>query len=197
VLVVNADVAASNVAELIALAKAKPGALNYGSAGTGTFAHLAIEQLTQATATKMTHVPFKGFGPAMIGLLRNDVQLLSSDLPGALPHVAAGKLRALAFTGTTRMPQLPALPTLAEAGVTGYEAAGFLGIMVRTGTPADVIAVLNRAINAALKSPEMEKHIAANGLVVGGGSPADFTAFLARDRAIWSKVIAAGAIKVE
>ena len=133
----------------------------------------------------------------MVGLLRNDVQIMASDIPGALEHIRAGKLRALAHTGTTRMPQLPDLPTLAEAGVKDYEAAGFLGIMVRAGTPPEAIAALNREINAALKSPEMSKHIANNGLVAGGGTPADFVAHLKRDHAIWSRVIGAGGIKAE
>jgi tripartite-type tricarboxylate transporter receptor subunit TctC len=195
ILVVHASVPVNNVAELVDYAKAKPGELNYGSPGNGTFAHLAMEQLTQATGTKITHVPFRGLGPAMIGLLRNDVQLMASDIPGALEHIRAGKLRALAHTGTTRMPQLPDLPTMAEAGLKGYEAAGFLGIMVRTGTPPDVVAALNREINRALASPELSRHIANNGLGTGGGTPADFAAFLKRDKAIWSGVIATGGIK--
>ena len=197
VLVVNAAVPANNVAELIALAKAKPGELNYGSAGNGTFAHLAMAQFTQSTGTTITHVPFKGLAPSMMGLLRSDVQVMASDIPGALEHIRAGKLRALAHTGTTRMPQLPDLPTLAEAGVKDYEAAGFLGIMVRTGTPPEAIAALNREINAALKSPEMSKHIVNNGLGTGGGTSADFVAHLQRDRAIWTRVIGAGGIKAE
>jgi tripartite-type tricarboxylate transporter receptor subunit TctC len=197
VLAVNAELPVRNVAELIALAKAKPGEINYGSAGNGTFAHLAMEQFTQLTGTKMTHVPFRGFGPAMVGLLRNDISLLASDIPGAIEHIRSGKLRALAFTGATRMPQLPDVPTLEEAGVKGYEAAGFLGIMVRTGTPAEIVTTLNREINKALASPEMQRHIANNGLGAGGGSSEDFTRFLQRDRAIWSKVIAAGNIKGE
>jgi len=195
VLVVNAAVPVTTVSELVAYAKSKPGELNYGSAGNGTFPHLAMEQFAQLTGAKLTHVPFRGFGPAMVGLLRNDVQLLASDIPGALGHIREGKLKALAFTGATRMPQLPELPTLAEAGVAGYEAAGFLGLMVKSGTPPEVVAVLNREINNALKSPEFARHIANNGLTLGGGSPADFTAFLAHDRSIWSKVIAAGGIK--
>jgi tripartite-type tricarboxylate transporter receptor subunit TctC len=197
VLAVNAELPVKNVAELIALAKAKPGEINYGSAGNGTFAHLAMEQLTQLTGTKMTHVPFRGFGPAMVGLLRNDVSVLASDIPGAIEHIRSGKLRALAFTGAARMPQLPDLPTLEEAGVKGYEAAGFLGIMVRSGTPSEIVAALNREINKALASPELQRHVANNGLGAGGGSPADFTGFLQRDRAIWSKVIATGNIKGE
>jgi tripartite-type tricarboxylate transporter receptor subunit TctC len=194
VLAVNALVPVTSVVALVAYAKSKPGELNYGSAGNATFAHLAIEQFTQLAGTKMTHVPFRGFGPAMVGLLRNDVQLLASDISGALGHVREGKLKALAFTGKTRMPQLPDVPTMAEAGVAGYEAAGFLGIMLRSGTPPAAIAVLNREINSALKSPEFARHIANSGLVVGGGTPADFTEFLKRGRSIWSKVIAAGGI---
>ena len=197
VLVVNAGVPVNTVAELVAYAKSKPGELNYGSAGNGTFAHLAMEQFTQATGTKIAHVPFKGLGPSMVGLLRNDVQVMASDIPGALAHVHADKLRALAHTGTRRMPQLPDLPTLAEAGVKDYEAAGFLGIMVRAGTPPEAIATLNREINRALASPELSKHIAGNGLVTGGGAPADFIALLTRDKAIWQKVISTGAIRAE
>jgi tripartite-type tricarboxylate transporter receptor subunit TctC len=130
----------------------------------------------------------------MVGPLRNDVQMMTSDIPGALEHVRAGKLRAIAHTGTIRMPQLPDLPTMVEAGVPGYEAAGFLGIMVRAGTPPEAVAVLNREINSALASPEFSRHVANNGLGTGGGTPADFTRHLQRDRAIWSKVIAAGGI---
>ena len=197
VLVVNAGVPVNTVAELVAYAKSKPGELNYGSAGNGTFAHLAMEQFTQATGTKIAHVPFKGLGPSMVGLLRNDVQVMASDIPGALAHVHADKLRALAHTGIRRMPQLPDLPTLAEAGVKDYEAAGFLGIMVRVGTPPEAITTLNREINRALASPELSKHIAGNGLVTGGGAPADFIALLTRDKAIWQKVISTGAIRAE
>jgi tripartite-type tricarboxylate transporter receptor subunit TctC len=197
ILVVNADVPANTVADLVALAKAKPGQLNYGSAGNGTFAHLAMEQFNQATGTQITHVPFRGLGPSMIGLLRNDVQIMTSDIPGSIEHIRAGKLRALAHTGATRMPQLPDLPTLAEVGVAGYEAAGFLGIMVRTGTPPDAIQILNRQINLALKSPELTRHIANNGLGLGGGTPTDFIEFLKRDRATWAKVIAEGKIKAQ
>ena len=194
ILVLHADVPANNLAELVALAKSKPGELNYGSPGNGTFAHLAMAQLTQATGTTMTHVPFRGLGPAMVGLLRNDVQMMTSDIPGSLEHIRTGKLRAIAHTGTIRMPQLPDLPTMAEAGVAGYEAAGFLGIMVRAGTPSEAVALLNREINNALASPEFSRHVANNGLGVGGGSTADFMRHLQRDRAIWSKVIASGGI---
>ena len=197
VIVVNPALPVSTLPELVVHAKARPGEVNYGSAGNGSFPHLAMEKLAQETGIKLTHVPFRGFGPATIGLLRNDVNLLASDIPGALEHVRAGKLKALAVTGSARMPQLPDIPTIAETGVRDYEGVGFLGIVVRTGTPREVMEVLNREINRALKTPEIDRHIANNGLVAGGGTPDDFSLFLKRDKAIWTKVIATGGIKGE
>ena len=197
VIVVNPALPVSTLPELVVYAKARPGEVNYGSAGNGSFPHLAVEKLAQETGIKLTHVPFRGFGPATIGLLRNDVNVLASDIPGALEHVRAGKLKALAVTGSARMPQLPDIPTIAEIGVRDYEGVGFLGIVVRTGTPREVMDVLNREINRALKTPEIDRHIANNGLVAGGGTPDDFALFLKRDQAIWTKVIATGGIKGE
>ena len=133
----------------------------------------------------------------MIGLLRNDVQMTVADIPGALEHIQAGKLRAIAQTGTTRMPQLPDLPTLAEAGVAGYEANGFLGIWTHSNAPKDAIAVLNREINQALKAPELKNYAENKGMLIVGGSPATFVEFLGHDRAIWAPVIAAAGIKAE
>ena len=197
VLVLNPSVPAASVDELIALAKSKPGVLNYGSPGSGSFPHLAMEQFNQLTGTRITHIPFRGLGPTMMGLLRYDVQMVISDIPGALENIRSGKLRALAQTGLTRMPQLPELPTLAELGLSGYEAAGFLGIWVKAGTPPDATAALNRDINQALASPEISKYASNDGLHVAGGTAADFAVFLKRDRAIWSRVIAEGGIKTD
>jgi len=197
VLVLNPSLEANNLEELIALAKSKPGVLNYGSPGSGSFAHLAMEQFNQLTGTKITHIPFRGLGPTMMGLLRYDVQMMISDIPGALEHIRSGKLRAVAQTGLARMPQLPDLPTLAESGLSGYEASGFLGIWVRAGTPPEAITILNREINQALASPEITKYATNDGLSVAGGTAADFAAFLKRDRAIWSRVIGEGGIKAD
>ena len=197
VLVTHASVPAKTVSELVALAKAKPNGLLYGSPGIGSFPHLAMEQFNQLSGTRLAHVPFRGLGPTMIGLLRNDVQVMVSDIPGALEHIQSGALRALAQTGQERMPQLPDLPIMAEAGVSDYEAAGFLGVWVRSGTSSEAIAALNREINRALASPEISGYVAKNGLRMGGGTAAEFAAFLSRDRKIWSRVIADGAIKVE
>lgn len=197
VLVVHPSVAAQNLADLMALAQSKPGMLNYSSPGTGNFAHLAMEQFKQRSGMQLTHVPFRGLSEAMVGLLRNDVQMTIADIPGALEHIRSGKLRALGQTGTTRMPQLPDLPTIAEAGVPGYEAAGFLGIWARTGTPAAVLAILNREINQALRSPELESYAVNKGMLIAGGTPAEFAKFLDHDRAIWSRVITEAGIKIE
>ena len=123
--------------------------------------------------------------------------MMVSDIPGSIEHIRSGKLRALAQTGLARMPQLPDLPTLAEVGLSGYEASGFLGIWVRAGTPPEATAVLNQEINRALASPEISKYAANDGLRVAGGTAADFAAFLKRDRAIWSRVIGEGAIKAD
>jgi tripartite-type tricarboxylate transporter receptor subunit TctC len=197
VLVLNPGLPAANVEELVALAKSRPGTLNYGSPGTGSFAHLAMEQFNQLTGARITHIPFRGLGPTMMGLLRDDVQIMISDIPGAIEHIRAGKLRALAQTGLARMPQLPDLPTLAEVGLSGYEATGFLGIWVRAGTPPEAITVLNREINRALATPEISSYAANDGLSVAGGTAADFAAFLKRDRTIWSRVITEAAIKAD
>lgn len=197
VIAINAEVPAKTLAEFIAYAKARPGQVNFGSAGNGSFPHLAMEQLGQAAGVKFTHVPFRGFGPAMIGLLRNDVNVLASDIPGAIENIKAGKLRALAVTGKDRMASLPDVPTVAEAGVPGYEAVGFLGIMVRSGTPREAIDRVNGEINRAMATPEIKSHMANNGLVSAAGTPDDLAAFLKRDKATWSKVIETGSIRAE
>ena len=133
----------------------------------------------------------------MLGLLRYDTQLTVADIPGSIEHIRSGKLRALAQTGATRMPQLPDLPTLGEAGVTGYEATGFLGVWMRAGTPPEAIATLNREINQALTAPEIKSYAVNRGMLVAGGTAADFVKVLGHDRAIWLRVITEAGIRLK
>ena len=197
VLVANPGVPVKSFADLLALARAKPGQINYASVGLGSFPHLAMEMLSQAAGVKLVHVSYKGFAPAVTAVLAGEVEILASDVPTALPHIEAGKLRALAATGARRFPVLPDLPTIAESGVAGYEAVGWLGIMAPTGTPAEIVTLLNREINAALSKPEIVQRYAAEGSVIATGSPADFAAFLKQNRERWVKVITTGNIRAE
>lgn len=197
VLVVNPNVPAKTVAELIALAKSSQKPLLYSSPGIGSFPHLAMEQFVQKTGVKIDHVPFRGFGPSLMGVIREDVQVSIADIPGAITNVGSGALRALAQTGRERMPQLPDVPTMQEAGVQGYEATGFLGLSVRAGTPPDIVAQLNTEVNEALASPEVKNYATTNGLRIEGGAPDKFTAYLKHDKAVWAPVIEKSGIKLE
>jgi tripartite-type tricarboxylate transporter receptor subunit TctC len=197
VLVVNPEVSAKSVADLVVAAKSKPNAMSYGSSGVGSIFHLAMEEFQQQSGAQFLHVPFRGLGPALIGIMRNDVQVMIADIPLVLDNIHSGKLRPLAQTGKTRMPQLPDVPTFTEAGMTDYEAAGFLGVWVRAGTPTDELAVLNREINGALASPEVKNYSLTGGMLIAGGSPDDFAKFLAHDRSNWSRVISQAGIKLE
>lgn len=196
VLVVNAAVPAKNIGEFLALAKSRPGVLNFGSVGNGSFNHLAGEMLNQLAVIQLTHVPYKGFAPATTALLANEVNVLVSDLPNVLQHIRAGKLRALAVTGTKRMAVMPELPTLAEAGVKDYVAEGWLGIMVTAGTPRPVIAQLNAEINRALQSPAMTERYTTQGVELTPWTPEAFAAYIQASRGRWAQVIARGNIKL-
>ncbi|MEI7537640.1 MAG: tripartite tricarboxylate transporter substrate binding protein, partial [Comamonadaceae bacterium] len=180
-LLVAEDVKVANLAELIALAKRQPGALNYSSAGNGTFPHLAVELFKLRAGISMTHIPYKGAAPALSALLGKDVQVLSNDLVTAVPYVKAGKVRALAITGATRSPVMPDVPTMAEAGLKDYAAVGWQGIMVPAGTPATTIARLNSEIGKALADPALRSNLAGQGLEVVGGTPQEFSDFVRRD----------------
>jgi tripartite-type tricarboxylate transporter receptor subunit TctC len=196
VLVINPALPANNLAEFIAYAKTRPKEINYGSAGNGSFPHLAMEQLSQAADIKMTHVPFRGFGPAMIGLLRNDISALASDIPGALEHIRAGKLRALGVTVATRVPVLPDVPTVGDA-VPGYEASGFLGFGAPKSTPVEIVGTLNREINAALADPAINGRLTGLGATVLRLSPDDFGKLIAAETDKWTKVVKFAGIKPE
>lgn len=195
IIVVPPSFPAKSLAELIALAKHNRGQFTYASVGVGSFPHLAMEQFQQLAGLELTHVPYKGFAPGLTALLANEVNLLASDVQGAQPHIKAGKLRALAATGSKRLAVMPDMPTVAELGLADYEAVGWLGIMAPTGTPRDIVMKLNAEINRGLVKPDIAGRFAANGVEVIPGSPEDFGAYIQRSRARWSAVIKKGGIK--
>lgn len=195
VFVVHPSVPAKTLKELIALARAKPGELTYASVGTGSFPHLAVEQLQQQVGIRLTHVPYKGFAPGLTALLGGQVNMAVIDLRGALPHVKAGKLVALAATGAKRFTAMPELPTAAELGLADYEAVGWLGIMAPAGTPRDIVLKLNAEINRGLANSKTASSLAEMGAEVGSGTAEDFGAFIKRNRERWSGVIKTGGLK--
>ena len=189
VLVVNLNVPVKTVQELIALAKAQPGKLTYGSSGAGNAGHLAAELFKSMTKTDMVHVPYKGGAPAMIDLIAGQVQLVFSSAPTAVPQVKAGKVRALAVTTLRRSAVLPDLPTIAESGLPGYEADNWYGIVTTAGTPRPIIEYLNAEINRALTSPDVKQILFLQGLEVRTSTPAEFGAYMKSEFDKWAKVI--------
>jgi tripartite-type tricarboxylate transporter receptor subunit TctC len=196
-LVVNPGVAARSVKELIALAQAKPGQLNFASSGIGNATHLAAELFRSVTHTQMTHVPYKSGGFAITAIIAGEVQLYFATLPSALPHINGGRLRALAVTTMRRSSAAPQLPTMNEAGVPGFEVTSWYGILVPAGTPAAIVAKLNRDIVATLKDPNVRSQIAAQGADPVGNSAAEFSAFISRELVKWAKLIKEAGIKAE
>ena len=173
------------MAELIALAKSKPGQLNFGSTGSGGMSHLAGEMFKSTAGVQMTHVPYKGTGPALTDLLGGQIQLMFNDT--ALPHIKSDKLRALAVTGVKRWPQLPDVPTLAELGVSGYETYNWFGILVPKGTPEAIVTRLNREIVAVMQDPAMQQWMQARGAEAVSSSPEAFSAYIRKDLAKWAR----------
>ncbi len=194
--VVNPSVPAATIPELIAYAKANPGKVNYGSAGHGTPQNIACELFKMMTGVNMVHVPYRGGAPATSDLVGGQIQVIFSPLSESIEHVKGGKLRALAVTSSTRVEVLPDLPPVADF-VPGYEATGFAGIGVPANTPADIISLLNKELNAGLADTKIKTRIVELGGTVAGGSPAQFAALLAEAVEKWTKVIKFAGIKVE
>jgi tripartite-type tricarboxylate transporter receptor subunit TctC len=200
VLVVHESVPARSLAELIALAKAKPGQLAYGSGGNGSAAHITMEYLKLQTGASFLHIPYRGTAPAVTDLLAGQVQLLFTGAPALLPHIKAGKLRALAVSSPKRMPSLPDVPTVAESGVPGtkdFEADQWYGITAPAGTPADVVAALNRQINQSLNSAEVKSRLAAEGAEATPATPEVFGKLIATELQRWERVIRAAHVTVD
>lgn len=197
VLIVNPALPVKTLAELIALAKAQPGRLNYASAGNGSAIHMATELFKHMTGTELAHVPYKGSAPAMTDLLGGQVQLMFENIATALPYIQSGKVRAIAVTGRARNATLPELPTIAEAGVPGYAAEPWYTVSAPKGLPAGVLNKLNADLNTALKAPDLAARWETLGVTPLGGSLDDAARRNASERARWTRVIQAAQITVD
>jgi tripartite-type tricarboxylate transporter receptor subunit TctC len=197
VLAVHPSVPARNVRELIDLARARPGKLNFASAGSGTPLHLAGELFRMITDTDMVHVPYKGGGPAVADLLAGQVQLVFESFANLGPHIRAGKLRALLVTARERNPQYPDVPSITDAGLPQFEISFWSGLVAPAGTPPEVIARLNAEVRKALATPEARNTLAAQGLEPRADSPAEFAAFIAREVEQWGRAIKASGARAD
>ncbi|MFM9884078.1 MAG: Bug family tripartite tricarboxylate transporter substrate binding protein [Burkholderiales bacterium] len=197
VLVLNPSVPANSVREVIAMAKAQPGKIPYASSGNGTSIHMSGAMFTHLTGIDMLHIPYKGSGPAVADLLGGTVSMMFDNIPSALPHIRSGKLKALATTGAKRDAALPDLPTIAEAGVPGYESGVWIGLMVPAGTPKEIIGRLNAATITGSKSPEFVKRMTDLGYNIIPGSPGQMTAMITEEIARWTPIVKASGAKVD
>ena len=193
----NAAIAASSVKELLALARSRPGELNYGSTGNGSPSHLAGALLEMMAGIKLTHVPYKGMAASNIGVMTGQIQLGFPSITSVLPHVKAGKLKAFAITTKSRSTLAPEIPTMDEAGVPGYEASIWNGILAPAGTPKAIVDRLHGAIVQILKSPQAQERYANVGAEIRYNSPEEFRALIRAEMAKWAKVIKAAGIRVD
>ena len=194
-LVASTTVPVATVAELVALAKARPGAINYGSTGPGSMPHLAGELLRASAGIDIVHVPYRGAAPAVNDLVGHQVQIMFLDVPVLLPQIQAGAVRPLAVGGRLRVPALPDLPTMSEAGYPQIEADNWYGMVAPARTPRPVVAKLHAAAVAALKAPEVQEKLASQGAILVGDTPEQFAAFMASEIAKWAKVVQAAGIR--
>lgn len=197
VLVVHPSLPASNVREFLALAKARPGQLNYGSSGSGATDHLAGELFNALTGAKMVHVPYKGGAPAMLDLVSGNVQVVFSTVSTAIASIQAKRVRPLAMTGNQRFELMPELPTMSEAGMKGFEVNNWYGVFAPAGTPKDIVARLNAEIVKALTAPEVRKRLLDAGIVARSSTPEAFAAYVSAETAKWAKVIRDAKITVK
>ena len=196
-LLVHPSLPVKTVKELLALAKAKPGALTYGSAGHGSSTHLAFELFRITAHVDITHVPYKGSGPALVDTMAGEVHMLIANVLSSLQYAKAGKLRALGVTSATRSAALPELPTVAEAGVPGYESTTWHGWLAPAGTPATIVAKLNAELARSVKSADVMSRLTPDGAEAVGSSPEQFRQYLVTEIARWRKVIKESGIKAE
>ena len=196
-IVLHPSLPARNVKALIALAKARPGQLNFGSAGNGSPNHLALELFKTLAGVNMTHIPYRGAGQVVADLLAGQLQLASMGFPIAMPHVKAGKLRAIAVTGTARSPLLPTLPTGIEAGLPGFDVNSWYGVFGPTGLPRDIITKLNTETSRGINAPDLRERLGALGAEPSAKSPEAFTLYVRDEIAKWAKVVKASGAKLD
>ena len=196
-LVVHPSFPARTVAGLIAYAKAHPGKVNFGSAGAGTVSHITGEYFARSAGITLMHIPYKGTGPALSDLLGGHIPMAFAPIPTTHANVSAGLLRALAVTGTTRSSLLPDVPTMPEAGLPGFDASLYYGLVAPAGTPRAVIDRLNGALRAALASDEVKKQLALDGTEITPGTPEDYADFIDRDERKWSELVKASGVEQE
>jgi len=196
-MVVHPSVAARSVRELIALVQAGSIQLNYASGGMGTSTHLPAELFMSMARIQMTHIPYKGGGPALLGVMGGQSHMLMISMVGALPHVKSGKLRGLALTSRDRVPELPDMPTIAESAVPGYEVVLWYGIFAPRGTPTAIISVLRDAVVKILKTRDMRERLASDGAQPLGNTPAEFDVINRGEVAKWAKIVREAHIKVD
>jgi tripartite-type tricarboxylate transporter receptor subunit TctC len=197
VVIVHPSLPVKSIKELIALARAKPGQLNYASAGSGNATHLAGELFSSAAHVKLVHVPYKGSGPALTDVVGGQVQLMFCNLTAALPQVKTGRIRALAVTGPTRAAAAPELPTVIEAGVPGYTVISWFGVLVPAATPRELIVKLNAELARTMSAPDVRDRLAADGAEPTTGTPEQFGTFLRAEITQWTKVIKNAGIVAE
>lgn len=195
--VVHPSLPIKSVKQLVALAKARPGQINYASNGAGGSSHLAVELFDMMSGTKMTHIPYKGLAPALTDLLSGEVQVMFSSAVAMLPQVKAGKLRAIAMTGARRSPAIPDIPTVAEAGVPGYETGSWYGIVVPAGTPRAAIDRLSKEIIAIVRAPEITSRLNDEAVIPVGSTPAEFSTHIRNELTRWAKTIKQAGLTLE
>jgi tripartite-type tricarboxylate transporter receptor subunit TctC len=197
VLEVHPAVPVKNVKELIAYAKANPGKLNFASSGNGTSIHLSGELFKSMTGIDMVHIPYKGSAPALADLAGGQANLMFDNLPSSMPLIKAGKLHALAVTSAKRSAAMPDLPTIAEAGVPGYDSSSWFGVLAPAGTPREIVSRLNAEIVKALSAPEIRERLQSQGAEPVGNTPEQFAAFIRGEIAKWAKVVKDSGAKVD
>jgi tripartite-type tricarboxylate transporter receptor subunit TctC len=195
ILVVHPSIAATTLPELLALLRARPGQFTYASAGNGSSIHLFMELMKNLAGLDIQHIPYRGGGPAMVDVIAGRVNMMFDTIPTAMPHVRDNRVRVLAVTTAARHPTLPEVPTVAEAGVPGYEAVGWYGLLVPLQTPEGAIARYNREVAAAIARPAFRARLESIGVDPSPSTPADFAAFVERDRARWTRLVQMAGIR--